>query len=77
MSKKVNLEQVKIGIIFIVGAAVWIYILRCVFDDTPFLQWLDDEHPVLFMLLSMVTILSPLWICERIDARIGRAANGK
>jgi hypothetical protein len=73
MAKKPTLEQVKLAIIFVLGAAVWLYMLKCTYDATPFLQWLDEKYPILFIPLFGVVFLSPLLIGERIE----RAARKK
>lgn len=81
MPKKLTLAQVKFGIGFLVASAVWVYILRCVYEATPFLQWLDQKYPLLFIPLFGVVFLSPLWTGERIERmereRIERAAKKK
>jgi hypothetical protein len=73
MAKKLTLEQIKPVILLLLGAAVWVYILKCVYQATPLLQWLDEEYPVLFIALFAVAFLSPLFIGERIE----RAARKK
>ena len=70
MSKNPTLA---LGVIFLVASAVWLYILKCVYEATPFLQWLDEKHPILFIALFSIAVLSPLWLGERIE----RAARKK
>ena len=60
--EKLTLAQGKFGIGFLVGSAVWVFILRCVYEATPFLQWLDEKYPVLSISLFGVAFLSPLGI---------------
>lgn len=58
----------------IIGAVVWTYILHCVYEMTPFLQWLDVEYPIIFMSLVAVIGLAPLYLVDYIH-RLKRGAN--
>jgi len=78
MHKKIPQRRLKIWIVFLAGSAVWVYILYCVYEATPFLQWLDEKYPLLSIPLFGVALLSPLYLGERIERmereRIERAA---
>jgi hypothetical protein len=67
MRKKIPLGQVKFDIVLLAGFAVWVYILHCVYEATPFLQWLDEKYPIVSLLLFGVALLSPLYLGERIE----------
>jgi hypothetical protein len=67
VAKKPTLEQVKLAIIFVLGAAAWVYMLKCTYEATPFLQWLDNKYPIIAIPLFGVVTLAPLLIGERIE----------
>jgi hypothetical protein len=67
MLKKINFEQIKVGIAAIGLAALWVYVLKCVYDDTPFLQRLSENFPTVFLIAFCLVLVSPLWVLERIE----------
>ena len=58
---------------FIAGAVVWVYILHCVYEMTPFLQWMDENYPLISIPMWAVIIIAPMYLVDYIH-RLKREA---